>query len=190
MSSAESRDGFVSEVLSRGGSVMAVDVYQTGHARVNGDAAATASRAKPFFTTFNRTDTSQRVQDILTVIAYAQQRFETEQIQLICPQSAGLWCALARAFVDAPLDMVIDWEHFDAASDPAYLEHLFVSGIRKAGGLQTAVALWSAGRTVVFNTDESFPGSSDAKLPGADVRPGSFDWDGLLEWTAPRRRPR
>lgn len=190
MGSAESRDGFVSKVLSRGGSVMAVDVYQTGHARVNGDAAATASREEPFLTTFNRTDTSQRVQDILTVIAHAQQRFETEQIQLICPQSAGLWCALARAFVDAPIDMVIDWDHFDAASDAGYLEHVFVSGIRKAGGFQTAVALWSAGRTVVFNADESFSGSSDANLPGVDVRPGSFDWDGLLEWTAPRRRPR
>lgn len=191
MSSAESRDGYVSNVLSRGGSVMAVDVFQTGHAITNIDIAAAGPHAEEFFTTFNRTDTAERVQDVLTAIAYARQRFATDHIQLICPGTAGLWCAFARAFIDGPLDSVIDWDQFDEASDNTYLEKAFVPGIRKAGGLPAAVEFWSGGRSVVFNSNSSFPLSADADVPITDLRVGDIsEWEGLLEWTAPRRRPK
>jgi dienelactone hydrolase len=189
MSSAESRDGFVSNVLSRGGSVMAVDVFQTGHARGERDIAAAGARAETYFTTYNRTDTALRVQDILTAIAFAQQQFETDQIQLICPDEAGLWCSLARAFLDTPIDTVVDWQHFNANNNDAYVEHLFVPGMIKAGGLNAAIQLWPGGRTAIFNANESFPTAADADAPNAVLNTGSLDWDQLLEWTAPRRRP-
>lgn len=183
MSSSESRGGFVAEILSRGGAVMAVDLFETGRARVPRDIADAGPQAAAFFTAFNRTDTSQRVQDILTSVAYARQLFATDDIQLICPDAAGLWCGLAAAFLDAPLDLAIDWQTFDAGNDDAYIQTLFVPGIRKAGGLIAAVALWTTGRTIVYNSGAHFPGAASLALNTP------FDWEALLEWAAPRRRP-
>ncbi|MDA0205554.1 MAG: hypothetical protein O3A53_16285 [Acidobacteria bacterium] len=185
MSSSESRNGLVAEILSRGGGVMAVDVFQTGHARGQRDIAGAGRRAEAFFSTYNRSDTAQRVQDILTSYAYARQRFGTNDVQLVCLETAGPWCVLARALIDAPVDMAIDWQKFDAASDLAYLETLFVSGIRKAGGLEGAVSLARDGRLLVFNA-AGFPTSA---APHAAVNQAAVDPEFLLEWTAARRKP-
>ncbi len=185
MSSSESRRGYVAEILSRGGAVMAVDVFNTGHLRGRRDIASAGPSAEKFFSTYNRSDTAQRVQDILTAYAYAQQRFETNDVQLVCLEAAGSWCALARALIDAPVDMAIDWQKFDAGSDEAYLASLFVSGIRKAGGLESAVSLAQGGRLLVFNA-AGLPASA---AQFADVNQATLDAEVLLEWTAAKKRP-
>lgn len=183
LSSSESRRGYVAEILSRGGAVMAVDVFNTGHARGHRDIAAAGRRAQTFFSTYNRSDTAQRVQDILTAFAYARQRFGTEDVQLVCLDAAGPWCSLARALVDAPVDLAVDWHGFDADSEEAYLENLFVAGIGKAGGLGGAVSLWQGGRLYVFNA-QGFP---KPELP--DVNAGPLNSEYLLDWTAAAKRP-
>jgi dienelactone hydrolase len=185
MSSSESRRGYVAEILSRGGAVMAVDVFNTGHVRGHRDVASAGPRAEAFFSTYNRSDTAQRVQDILTAFAYAQQRFATNDVQLVCLDAAGPWCALARALIAAPVDMAIDWHNFDAGSDEAYLESLFVPGIRRAGGVESALSLAEGGRLLVFNA-AGFP---TAAAPLADVNEGALDPEFLLEWTAAKKRP-
>jgi len=185
MSSSESRHGLVADILTRGGAVMAVDVFNTGHARGHRDIAGAGRRAEVFFSTYNRSDTAQRVQDILTAYAYARQRFQTDDVQLICLEAAGSWCALARALIDAPVDMAIDWQKFDATSDEAYLETLFVSGIRKAGGLAGAVSLAKGGRLLVFNA-AGFPTSA---APLGVVDQAALDSEFLLEWAAARKQP-
>ena len=185
MSSSESRRGYVAEILSRGGAVMAVDVFDTGHARGRRDIAAAGPSAEKFFAAYNRSDTAQHVQDILTAYAYARGRFATDDVQLVCLEAAGPWCSLARALIDAPVDMAIDWYKFDAADDKAYLESLFVAGIRKAGGLGGALSLAQDARLMIFNAT-GLPASAG---PLADVSQAALDADSLLEWTAARKRP-
>jgi dienelactone hydrolase len=183
LSSSESRRGYVAGILSRGGAVMAVDVFNTGHARGHRDIAAAGRRAETFFSTYNRSDTAHRVQDILTAFAYARRRFETDDVQLVCLDAAGPWCSLARALIDAPVDLAIDWREFDPDSDEAYLENLFVASIGKAGGLGAAVSLWQGGRLHVFNA-QGFP------TPALqDVNDGPLNPELLLEWTAAGKRP-
>ncbi len=183
LSSSESRRGYVAGILSRGGSVMAVDVFNTGHARGHRDIAAAGRRAEAFFSTYNRSDTAQRAQDILTAFAYARLRFATDDVQLVCLDAAGAWCSLARALIDGPVDLAIDWHGFDAGSDEAYLENLFVAGIGKTGGLGGAVSLWQGGRLYVFNA-QGFPNPA---LAGVNDEP--MDSQLLLDWTAAARRP-
>jgi hypothetical protein len=81
--------------------------------------------------------------------------------------------------------MAIDWHDFDAASDEAYLETLFVAGIRKAGGLENAVSLAQGGRLLVFNA-AGFPPSA---APAANVNQAAVDPEYLLEWTAAAKPP-
>src|SRR5690606_22193685 len=162
-----------------------VDVFNTGHVRGHRDIAAAGPSAEKFFSTYNRSDTAQRVQDILTAYAYARQRFTTDDVQLVCLGAAGPWCALARALIAAPVDMAIDWQNLDPGSDETYLTDLFVSGIRKAGGLQGALSLAQDGRLLVFNAADF----AVSTAPLADIRPAALDSELLLEWTAARRRP-
>src|SRR5262249_16205109 len=63
-----------------------------------------------FFTTYNRTDTANRAQDILTAIAYLKR--QTARVSVIGLGEAGLWALLARGIAPALDRMVIDAAQF------------------------------------------------------------------------------
>ncbi|MBA3439480.1 MAG: acetylxylan esterase [Pyrinomonadaceae bacterium] len=140
----------VAELLRKGHVVMAIDCFQTGEAK--------GARAKEvqFFTTYNRTDDANRVQDILTAIAHLRNRPDVAQINLIGTGRAGLWCLLARGLAPQISRTVVDVAQFDNTSDEAFLKELFTPGLRRAGELRTAAALAAPSPLLIHHTGDRF----------------------------------
>ena len=67
---------------------------------------------------------------------------------LIGLAGAGLWCAVARALTPRSGALFADLADF-AADDAAYLAELFLPGVRRAGGIETALVLGAPGRTLL-----------------------------------------
>ncbi len=103
--------------------------------------AAAAARI-PHFETYNRTAASQRVADIVAALR------AHPGATLVASGDAALAGLLASAVVPGSL-AVLDVGNFDTSSDADYVEHLYVPGVRRAGGLQTAAA--AAGRSVLIH---------------------------------------
>jgi hypothetical protein len=100
------------------------------------------------FETYNRTAAGQRVIDIVHTIG------EEPDALLVAAGDWGLPALLALALV--PVDRaVVDVAQFDNASDTAFLERLYIPGIRRAGDLQTAVSM-ATGDVVVHNAGRQF----------------------------------
>ena len=109
---------------------MSIDAFNTGAARARRD------MSDPFFTTYNRTDDSNRVQDILTAIVYLESRPDVARVNMAGVGKGGLWCLLARALAPQLHRTLVDVSRFSSEEDQAYLEHLYVPVLRRAGRLQ------------------------------------------------------
>jgi len=110
------------------------------------------------FETYNRTPASQRVADIVRALS------ESPGSALVADGDAALAGVLALAV--APADRaILDVGQFDTSSDAAYVERLYVPGIRRAGDLQTAVSMAKAW-IVIHNAGTSFDVRGPAVLPG------------------------
>ena len=59
---------------------------------------------------------------------------------IVADGDAALAALLASAVVPVPI-AVLDVGRFDTSSDAAYLERLYIPGLRRAGDLQTAASL-------------------------------------------------
>jgi hypothetical protein len=100
------------------------------------------------FETYNRTPASQRVADI------ARALLQSPRAMLVADGDAGPAAVLALAL--APVERaVIDVGRFDTSSDVAYLDRLYVPGIRRADDLQTAVSM-ATGRVLIHNAGAAF----------------------------------
>ncbi|MCY3759458.1 MAG: acetylxylan esterase [Acidobacteria bacterium] len=141
---------WVRPLLARGHLVMSIDAFNTGAAKAKRD------MSDPFFTTYNRTDVSNRVQDILTAIAYLESRPEVARVNLVGVGEGGLWSLLARALAPQLHRTLADVSRFSSEEDRAYLEHLYVPVLRRAGDFKTAAMLAPATRLLIHNTGESF----------------------------------
>lgn len=93
--------------------------------------AETRDTASALFTTYNRTATQIRVQDLLTAAAFLRREYGA--VDLVGSGAGGLWALLARAVSDRFRRTVADADRFPSDSDEAYLARLFVPGIRRAG---------------------------------------------------------
>ena len=109
-----------------------------------------------FFTTYNRTDDANRVQDILTAIAFLKAKPEVSAINLIGIDKAGLWCLLARALSPEIQNTVADASQFRSQDDQAYLDQLYVPLVRKAGDFRTALTVAPPTRLLIHNTGSQF----------------------------------
>ncbi len=140
------------ELIRQGAVIFSLDAFQT---RENHGARNTAER---FFTTYNRTDDSERVQDILTALAYVKSRGEFSAVDLAGAGRAGLWVLLARALApnDAVRRTVADAAQFETESDSAYLEKLSIPLIRRAGDFRTATAMIAPAQLLLHNTGAAF----------------------------------
>ncbi len=108
------------------------------------------------FETYNRTAASQRVQDIVAASR------ANPGASLVADGDAALAALLAAAIVPVPL-AVLDVAQFDTSNDAAFLDHLYIPGLRRAGDLQTAASM-SRGRIVVHDAGERF------RVKGLDVQ--------------------
>ena len=123
----------VARLLQAGRSVLMIDTFQTG------SAIAPRDRAVKMFLTFNKSDDANRVQDILTALAW----LNTPRTRLIGAGKAGVWCLFAAAVAPQAVDLQADLRGF-RGTDQDFVDGLFVPGIQRAGGLRAARALAAA----------------------------------------------
>ncbi len=114
---ASAHEGSLLDPLRRQGFLVAsLDAFNTGSARVQRD---TSDR---FFTTYNRTDDANRVQDILTALAWLKRQPGVRTVSLVGLERAGLWCLLAQALAPGLDAVVADADAFATERDESYLE--------------------------------------------------------------------
>jgi hypothetical protein len=117
------------------------------------------------FETYNRTAASQRVADIVSAVR------AHPGAAVVAEGDAALAAILAAAVVPVPL-VVLDVGQFDTSSDPDFVEHLYIPGLRRAGDLRTAASM-SRGEIVVHNAGPKFDvtgvRAQAARLTPADI---------------------
>ncbi len=117
------------------------------------------------FETYNRTPASQRVADIVAALR------AHPGAALVADGDAALAALLASAVVPIRL-AVLDVARFDTSSDQAFVDHLYIPGLRRAGDLRTAAAM-SRGEVVVHNGGAAFNvptlHPNAAKLTSAEI---------------------
>ncbi|MEK7832653.1 MAG: acetylxylan esterase, partial [Acidobacteriota bacterium] len=96
------------------------------------------ARKYRYFTTYNRTDAANQVQDILTAVAFLKGK--TAKLSVIALGKTGGLALLARGLtkIDA---MVADAAELDSTNDKEFLARLPIPGVRRAGDFSTAVTL-------------------------------------------------
>jgi hypothetical protein len=117
----------VSKLLESGRSVLLLDAFQTG------SAVAPRDRSVKMFLTFNKSDDANRVQDILTALAW----LHTPKTRLTGIGKAAVWCLFAAAVSPQPVDLQASPGNF-SGSDEDFANSFFVPGIQRAGGLKAA----------------------------------------------------
>jgi hypothetical protein len=100
------------------------------------------------FETYNRTAASQRVADIVAALRAAPSAV------LVASGTAGVPALLAAAI--APVrTAIVDVDGFDTSSDDAFLNAVYIPGVRRAGDVQTAARMMR-GRTIVHDGRDRF----------------------------------
>ncbi len=112
----------VARLLQAGRAVLLIDAFQTG------SAAAPRNRSVKMFLTFNKSDDANRVQDILTSLAW----LKSPRTTLAGVGKAAVWCLFAAAVSPQPVEL---------ANDVSEYGDFFVPGIERAGGIDAAKAL-------------------------------------------------
>ncbi len=181
LSSARASGGLVKGILEHGAAVLSIDAFQTGSAKAPRD------RGKRAFTVFNQTDDANRVQDILTAIAYVRRRTGARSLKLVGLDMAGVWSYFARALAGPGVELVADLAQFRTDADEEYLAKFETPGIRKAGDFRAAAVLDTQDRLLVHNAGPDFPsgwvreGARAAGSP-AEVRSARVTDAELLAW--------
>jgi hypothetical protein len=200
VSSSESANGLVKGILDRGGVVMGIDAFQTGSAKVprnsSGQGFFLANGRRSLapdtsFTWFNQTDDANRVQDILTALAYLQDHSRAQTVNLVGLDMAGVWTYFARSVAGKGVNLTADLAQFRTDSDQEYIDKFFIPGLRKAGDFRAAAALNTEGKLLLHNVSPDFPAdwvkeSAQADgSTGADVRTARATEGELLRWVTP-----
>jgi len=102
----------------------------------------------PHFDTYNRTAASQRVADIVEALR------ATPDAMFVGSGDAAL-AALLALTIETGRRGVLDIGEFDTSSDAAFVERLYMPGLRRAGDLSTAASLVED-RAVIHNAGPSF----------------------------------
>jgi hypothetical protein len=91
-------------------------------------------RAAPHFLTFNRSDDANRVQDILTALAYLKQE-GAKDLRIVASGRAAIWAEFAAAVASMPVAVEGKLDGF-TGQDQDFIDQFFVPGIQRAGGLE------------------------------------------------------
>jgi hypothetical protein len=133
----------VARLVDAGRSVLMIDAFQTG------SAVAPRDRSVKNFLTFNRSDDANRVQDVLSALAWLGARLADDKkrssapLRLVGLGKAAVWCLFAAALSQQPVDLQADLGGF-TGTDQDYIDSFFVPGIQRAGGLRAARQLAGA----------------------------------------------
>lgn len=172
-------------LLASGQRVLAIDAYLTGEILASG---AQQKKEGSFFSTYNRTPLVERIQDILTALAYLQKE-PGQAADLIGLEDAGAWCLLAAPFTPEGTAVVADLKKLSGDEDARWLADLFTPVILKAGGPQTAAAIAAPRRLLLHNLAPTFdltpiPAAYQAASAGEAlaVRQESQEPPAILRW--------
>jgi hypothetical protein len=134
--------------------------------------AAAAAKVR-HFDTYNRTAAAQRVADIVTAVR------AHPSAAIVASGDAAL-AALLAASIATPALAILDVGDFDTSDDGAYVDRLFVPGLRRAGDLETAARVAGAA-VVVHGAGMRFV------LSGADVARDRLDAAAIVRRLKGRR---
>jgi dienelactone hydrolase len=130
--------GLAKTLLDRSVSVILVDTFLTGEL-ANPEARAARKHTANHFSTYNRTDLQERVQDLITTCAFAQTHNKRRKVVLIGEGRAGIWALLAAPAADAT---ITDADGLDVAPDETFLSaDLFAPGILRLRPLESMARL-------------------------------------------------
>jgi len=127
---AARRSAEATKLITSGRPVLLIDAFQTG------SAVAPRDRSAKMFLTFNQSDDANRVQDILTALAW----LHTPRTRLVGLGKAAVWSLFAAAVAGEPVELDADLSGFHG-TDQEFVDSFFVPGIQRAGGLQAAKEL-------------------------------------------------
>jgi dienelactone hydrolase len=133
--------GLLAALLDAGHLVLTVDTYLTGESAALKAVREEQKKGKGFFSVYNRTDLVERVQDILTSLAWLGSQKGVKSVGLVGVGQAGAWCLMAAPFAPEGTRVVADLAQLTGDDDSRWLHDLFTPCILKAGGLATAAAL-------------------------------------------------
>jgi dienelactone hydrolase len=113
-----------------------ITVFQTG------ESVAPRDRKDPMFLTFNKTDDAERVQDIVTALAWLHQ----DSTRLICRGKAAIWCTLAASVSPAEVQLDAPIPTSFHGTDQDWIDDMFIPSIQRAGGWTAVLKLTGAGK--------------------------------------------
>ena len=153
-SSAARRTETVSRLLASGRPVLIIEPFTSA------DSRAVRQRYDQYFLSYNRSDAAERVQDILTALAFLKSRSAAGP-ELVGLADSGIWCIFAAAVAPIPVHVVADLNGFGGA-DQDFRDRFFVPGIQRAGGLNAALELVNRARDTI-QTKVSAPAITSAE---------------------------
>jgi len=165
--------------------VMGIDAFQTGSAKAPRNTGGNG------FTWFNQTNDANRVQDILTALAYLQSRAGSQTVKLVGLDIAGVWSYFARSMAGPGVDLAADLAQFRTDADQEYIDKFYIPGLRKAGDFRAAAVVDTEGKLFLHNTGADFPADwvkESAQAAGsasAEVRSAKASEAELIAWVAP-----
>ncbi len=182
----------VQGLIDKGRAALLIDCFLVGDSQLSEDSERNLD--VKYFTTYNRTDTALRVQDIVTALVYARDHAGKASVSLVGMGEAGLWSLLASAAASRLAAVAADMAGLDANSDEQLMNRLFTPGLRRAGDVRTAAALWAPARLLVHNTGSGFaPELAEAAYEAAkapkklELRREAASAEEIVKWVAPRK---
>jgi len=130
---AARKTALVGKLVAAGRAALLIDVFQVG------SAVAPRDRSHRHFLTFNKTDDANRVQDIVTALAFLKSKRDG-RTELVGIGNAGVWSLFAAAVAPVDLRLSAELDGF-SGSDEDFIGRFFVPGIQRAGGLNAALEL-------------------------------------------------
>lgn len=145
----------VRELLSHKQAILLVDLFQTGESF---DRKVLDARHVPFgvfFSTYNRTNAQERVQDLLTAAAYLRSRGDVRTVTFCGQGAMGIYALLAAPDADA---VIADMGALDLSKDDTWLsDDLFVPGVRRLGDVRTCLTLAAPKPVFLYNVGKDAP---------------------------------
>lgn len=152
----------IEALLAKKMSVLVIDVFLTGEYLRPGGQVGRNLGGITHWTTYNRTDHAERIQDVLTAVAFLAARPEVTEVHLVGLGQAGIWSLFARALAGNVARTVVDAARLEHTKDRAWLDDLYIPGLRRVGDVNTAGILIAPCPLMIMNTGKKFDASGIA----------------------------
>lgn len=148
----------VQQLFAKGLAVISADVFQTGEFLADDTQPAPAPQVEKNFAGYtfgyNRPLLSQRVHDVLTVLAAVKRYPDFTSIKLVGTGDAGLWTLLARPFAGSNVQScAADLKGFGFGSVTAFDDPRMLPGGLRYGGVGGLIAWGAPSALTVYGTE-------------------------------------